>query len=83
MTTDERLDALQEGMTELTRIVTDAVQMIEDRFRETRPMIGQIQADIRDIKRDIQLLRERDIRNERKERLILDDRLTELERPKQ
>jgi predicted nuclease with TOPRIM domain len=43
MTTDERLDDLQEKLAALTAIVEQGFTLLQDQARETRPMFGQIQ----------------------------------------
>jgi hypothetical protein len=58
---------------------------VDDRLRDTQPLLGKIhkevadtRADIGDIKRELRLLRE-DLWNERKERIEIAERVSQLE----
>jgi chromosome segregation ATPase len=88
--TDQMSD--RQLLLELRRAVTTLTERFEESERRTNPLppnfdarftaieerIGSIETDIKDIKREIILLRE-DIRNERRERVILGERVEALE----
>jgi hypothetical protein len=78
---------------QISRRLAAVESFVEDRSRDTRPLLGQIQKELADfrgefldfkqeMRHELRMLRE-DLTAERKQRLVLEDRIEELERPKQ
>lgn len=92
LTADEKLDLILSRLDGIETRLAKVEVFVEDRSRDTRPMLDRIhkdladtrvelaemRADVGDVKREIRLLRE-DMWNERKERVELAERVGRLD----